>query len=266
MNHIDEFLSPNFHHVPQQCFELLVLVTILALAISYRKLSCAQLLMILFAVSSGMYASRNLPISSLLLLLIVAPLLSETFAAVSERAGVAPWLSMLFASFHSFGNRMQRMESSFRGHLWPVTGVIVCLWICWHGGMLGTNQLMDAHFDAGRFPVQAVEVIAYRGVSAPIFCPDTWGGYLIYQLYPKTKVVVDDRHDLYGSEFFKKYLKVLQVQPGWDKVLDEEHVTRVLMPAQSSLTVLLRQSPQWSVVHEDETAVFFRRVESDGGR
>ncbi|HEX4425608.1 MAG TPA: hypothetical protein VH079_09420, partial [Terriglobales bacterium] len=66
--------------------------------------------------------------------------------------------------------------------------------------------------------------------------------------------------------FFKKYLKVLQVQPGWDKVLDEEHVTRVLMPAQSSLTVLLRQSPQWSVVHEDETAVFFRRVESDGGR
>jgi hypothetical protein len=158
------------------------------------------------------------------------------------------------------------MESSFRGHLWPVTGVIVCLWICWHGGMLGTNQLMDAHFDAGRFPVQAVEVIAYRGVSAPIFCPDTWGGYLIYQLYPKTKVVVDDRHDLYGSEFFKKYLKVLQVQPGWDKVLDEEHVTRVLMPAQSSLTVLLRQSPQWSVVHEDETAVFFRRVESDGGR
>jgi hypothetical protein len=267
MNHIDEFLSPNFHHVPQQCFALLLLITILALAVSYRKLSAPQLLVVLFAASSGMYASRNLPISSLLLVLIVAPLLSDTFAAAGERSGGAPWLSMSFASFHSFGNRMERMESSFRGHLWPVTGVIVCLWICLHNGMLGSNQLMDAHFDAGRFPVQAVEVIAYRGVNVPIFCPDIWGGYLIYQLYPKTKVVVvDDRHDLYGSEFFKNYLKVIQVQPGWDKVLDQEHVTRVLMPAQASLTVLLRQSPQWVVVHEDETAVLFRKGDDDAGR
>jgi hypothetical protein len=266
MNHIDEFLSPNFHHVPQQCFEILLLIAVLALAVSYRKLPVSQLLVVLFAISSGMFASRNLPISSLLLVLIIAPLLSETFAAIGERSGVAPWLRLAFQSFHSFGKRMQRMETSFRGHLWPVTGVIVCLWICWHGGMLGSNQLMDAHFDAGRFPVQAVEVIAYRGVKAPIFSPDIWGGYLIYELYPKTKVVVDDRHDLYGSHFFKDYLKVIQVQPGWDKVLDEQHVTRVLTPTQSSLAVLLRQSPQWVVVHEDDTAVFFRKGDGEDGR
>jgi hypothetical protein len=155
------------------------------------------------------------------------------------------------------------MELSFRGHLWPVLGVILCLWICWHGGMLGSNQVMDAHFDAGRFPVQAVEVISDRPADLPIFCPDTWGGYLIYELYPKAKVVVDDRHDLYGSEFFKNYLKVVQVQPGWDKVLDNAHVSRILIPANSALAVLLKQTPQWVVVHEDDTAVLFRR--GDGG-
>ncbi len=265
MNHIDEFLSPNFHHAPQQCFEILLLITIVTLAISFRKLTAFRLLVVVFAAASGLYASRNLPISSLLLVLIMAPLLSETLAQVGTRPDVASWLRMVFSHLQSFGSRMETMESSFRGHLWPVLGVIVCLWICCHGGMLGTSQVMDAHFDAGQFPVQAVEVISYRGVAGPIFCPDTWGGFLIYQLYPKTKVVVDDRHDLYGSEFFKNYLKVIQVQPGWNKVLEDEHVDRILIPAKSSLAVLLRQTQQWVVVHEDDTAVFFKKEDSEPG-
>jgi hypothetical protein len=266
MNHIDEFLSPNFHHLPQQCFGILLLLTILALATSLRKLETSQLLVVLFAASSGLYASRNLPISSLLMALVIAPLLSDTFAAVGERPGVSAWLRALFSNLHSFGSRMATMELSFRGHFWPMVGVILCLWICWHGGMLGPNHVMDAHFDAERFPVQATEVISYRGGTVPIFCPDVWGGYLIYQLYPKAKVIVDDRHDLYGSEFFKNYLKVIQVQPGWDNVLEQEHVTRILIPTNSSLTVLLKQTPQWVVVHEDNTAVFFRKGDGGSGR
>jgi hypothetical protein len=265
MNHIDEFLSPNFHHAPQQCFELLLLITIVTLAVSSRKLTAPQLLVVVFAASSGMYAARNLPISSLLLVLIMAPLLSETLAQVGVRPDVAPWLRMVFSHVQSFGRRMEKMESSFRGHLWPLLGVIGCLWICCHGGMLGTSQIMDAHFDAGQFPVQAVEVISYRGTIGPIFCPDTWGGFLIYQLYPKNKVVVDDRHDLYGSEFFKNYLKAIQVQPGWNKVLEDEHVERILIPAKSSLAVLLKQTRQWVVVHEDDTAVFFKKEDREPG-
>jgi len=263
MNHIDEFLSPNFHHVPQQCFEIVLLIAILALAISYRKLAASQLLVVLFAASSGLYASRNLPISSLLLVLVIAPLLSETFAAVAERQGIAPWLRMVFASLHSFGARMERMELSFRGHLWPAVGVLACFLICLHGGMLGSTQVMDARFDPSRFPVQAAEILSDRGSNVPVFCPDTWGGYLIYQLYPKTKVVVDDRHDMYGSEFFKNYLKVVQVQPGWDKVLDDQHVTRILIPANSSLSVLLKQTSQWVAVHEDDTAIYFKRNDNN---
>jgi hypothetical protein len=265
MNHIDEFLSPNFHHVPQQCFAILLLITLAALAVTFRKLAAPQLLVILFAAWSGIFASRNLPISSLLLVLVMAPLLPEAFSEAAARPDYAASLRGLLLRLRSFETRMRKMEFSFRGHLWPLLGVAFGLWICWHGGRLGSNRLMDAHFDAGRFPVQAVEVIADRGGEVPIFCPDIWGGYLIYQLYPRIKVVVDDRHDLYGSEFFKNYLKVIQVQPGWDQVLEQEHVTRVLAPANSSLTVLLRESPQWMVVHEDDTAVLFRKgdVEPD---
>jgi len=94
----------------------------------------------------------------------------------------------------------------------------------------------------------------------PIFCPDWWGGYLIYRLYPERAVVIDDRHDLYGESFLRDYLKTIEGRPGWDGLLDRSEVDVVLMPIASPLTALLRQSSQWSVVYEDRVAVLFHRA------
>src|SRR5436309_11073333 len=119
---------------------------------------------------------------------------------------------------------------------------------------------MDAHFDAARFPVQASEVIAQRGIREPVFAPDSWGGYLIYRLYPQTKVFVDDRHDLYGEEFLKDYLKAVRITPDWDKFLHEKHVNWALVPAESPLANMLAQTSLWTVAYGDSTAVLFHRA------
>jgi hypothetical protein len=259
MNHVSEFLSPDFHGVAQQCFALLLLVTIAALASARRKPEPTQLLVILVAAFSGLYASRNLPASSMLLTLMIAPLLSETVEKASENAEIAGWLRALLSRLHRFGVRMQSLELRFQGHLWLVLAFIIGLWACMHGGRLGSTQLINAYFDDKRFPVEAAEVIAKRGIREPIFCPDQWGGYLIYRLYPQTKVLVDDRHDLYGDQFFKDYLKVVFVQPEWEKVLDERHVDWVLVQKNSSLGTILGQTSGWKLIHGDETAVLFQR-------
>jgi hypothetical protein len=259
MNHVNEFLSPDFHGAAQQCFAVILLVTIAALASARRKHQPARLLVILLAAYSGLYASRNLPVSSMLLTLIVAPQLSETVAQAGENAAIAPWLRALFSRLQSFGARMEKVELHFQGHLWLVLVFFLGLWACMHGGKLGSVQLLNAHFDDKRFPVEAAEVIARRDIREPIFCPDLWGGYLIYRLYPQTKVLVDDRHDLYGDQFFKDYLKVVFVQPDWSKVLDEKHVDWVLVEKNSSLGTILEQTLGWKLIHEDGTAVLFHR-------
>ncbi len=259
MNHVSEFLSPDFHGVAQQCFAVMLLVTIAALASARRKPQPSRLLVILLAAYSGLYASRNLPVSSMLLTLTVAPLLSETVARASENSGVSAWLRSLLSRMHSFGVRMEKLEARFQGHLWLVIVFVLGLWACLHGGRLGSAQLLNAYFDDKRFPVEAAQVIADRGVREPIFCPDQWGGYLIYRLYPQTKVLVDDRHDLYGDQFFKDYLRVVFVQPGWNKVLDQGHVSWILVQKDSSLGTILGQTPPWKLVHEDRTAVLFHR-------
>jgi hypothetical protein len=258
MNHVSEFLSPDFHGVAQQCFAVILLVTIAALASARRQHQPARLLVILLAAYSGLYASRNLPVSAMLLTLTVAPLLSETIANAGENTTIVPWLRILFSRLQSFGVRMEKLELRFQGHLWLVLVFVLGLWACVHGGRLGSVQLLNAYFDDKHFPVEAAEVIAQRDIREPIFCPDQWGGYLIYRLYPQTKVLVDDRHDLYGDQFFKDYLKVVFVQPEWQKVLDEKHVNWILVQKNSSLGTIL-ETAGWKLIHEDGTAVLFHR-------
>ncbi len=259
MDHVSEFRSPDFHGVAQQCFAVILLVSIAALAGARRKPRPAHMLVILLAAYSGLYASRSLPVSSMLLTLMVSPLLSETVAEGGENAEIASWLRTLLSRVHKFGTRMEKLELRFQGHLWLVLVFVLGLWACMHGGRVGSAQVLNAYFDDKRFPVEAAEVIAQQDIREPIFCPDQWGGYLIYRLYPQTKVLVDDRHDLYGDRFFKDYLKVVFVQPDWEKVLDEKHVNWVLVQEDSSLGTILRQTSGWKLVHEEGTAVLFQR-------
>ncbi len=260
MNHIDEFLSPNFHGVAQQCFAALLLITVVALATKRQKLKLSHLLVIIFAAYSGLYASRNLPVSSILLTLIVAPMLSASTSEAGGLQEMSARLRGLISHGSAFASRMTSIELRFRGHLWSTLALILAFVVCIEHGRLGARQVMDAQFDAKRFPVQAVEVIAQHGIEEPIFAPDYWGGYLIYRFFPDARIFVDDRHDLYGERFLKDYLKVIHVQPDWDRFLNERRVQVVLAPTGGSLANILKETPAWKVTYEDSTAVLFQKA------
>jgi hypothetical protein len=93
-----------------------------------------------------------------------------------------------------------------------------------------------------------------------VFCPDSWGGYMIYRWYPEIRVVVDDRHDLYGAEYLKQYLKFMHAEPGWDEALAETHADWVLLPDGTPAATLLREVAAWKIVYRDQTAVVFKRA------
>jgi hypothetical protein len=221
---------------------------------------------VLFAVYSGLVASRNIPVSSLLLVIVGGPLLSEAFAKIRWHR-VLGWgrgaelrsAGQPRAAVPTFLARMGALELGLRGHVWVVLAVVLSGWIVLHGGFAGSTRLMDAHFDATRFPEKAVDFVAQQGSPEPVLSPDYWGGYLIYRLYPKVLVVADDRHDLYGEEFFKSYLKMGHVEPGWDALIREQRVRRVLMPKGSAVANILAESGGWQMVYQDSVAVLFEK-------
>ena len=237
MDHIDEFQSPNFHGIAQRCFLVLLLIVLCALAARGREARLSQILTVLFAVSSGLYASRNIPVSALLLVMVVGSLLSSP------------------ASAKGFFQRMAVVDSGLRGHVWPILALLVTLLIAANGGRAGSRVLMNAHFDAKRMPVEAVNYIEKNGLKGPVLSPDYWGGYLIYRLYPRSQVVVDDRHDLYGEEFFKSYLRLVHVEPGWEDFLRAHESSCVLLPRQSALADRLMKSGEWNAIYSDDVAV-----------
>ena len=241
MDHIDEFQSPNFHGVAQKCFLVLLLISVAVLAVRGRELRVSHGLTVLFAVYAGLYASRNIPVSCVLLVMVLGPLA----AAVERERG--------------FFQRMSAVEAGLRGHLWPILAIVVTLAIAATGGRAGSKVLMDAHFDPKRMPMAAVNYLEQHDVGGPVLSPDYWGGYLIYRLYPNSRVVVDDRHDLYGEEFFKSYLKMVRLERGWEEFLQKHPASCVLFPRDAALTNILMVSKGWKQIYADDVAVAFVR-------
>ncbi|HTW56676.1 MAG TPA: hypothetical protein VMD99_00955 [Terriglobales bacterium] len=292
MDHIEEFQSPNFHGVAQKCFLGMVVILVAVLAAGeiptsraegaremghplkiptsraegaremghplkiptsrakgaremghpVRGLRLSAGLTVLFAVYAGLYAARNIPVAAVLLAMVVGPMLP----------GFAP----------GFSERMGAIESGLRGHTWAMAAVALTFLIAWNGGRVGAKQVMAAHFDPARMPVGAVNFLERRGTDGPIFSPDYWGGYLIYRLNRTpgmpARVVVDDRHDLYGEQFLKQYLKIWHVEEQWRYGwMAGRQLGFLVLPRNAALTNALCGDPVWKEIYRDDTAVVF---------
>ena len=254
MDRIDEFQSPNFHLVAQKCFAGLLLLAVIALAVKGRQAKLREILLLLFAVYSALYASRNIPVSSLLLILITGPWLSDAIDRLTEKfrrrtpasLGTAPFLT-----------RMKEIDLCMRGHFWATGAVLLTAWIVAHGGNLGSSRLMNAHFSAKKFPVDAVAYFEEQSLPGPVLSPDFWGGYLIYRLYPREKVVIDDRHDFYGEQFLQSYLKMIHLEPGWSDFLQQHPAGSIIVPKNSAFANILLETSSCRMIYNDDVAAIF---------
>jgi hypothetical protein len=265
MNRIDEFQSPNFHGWAERCFAVILMLVLIAFVGNQKKSRLIQLFVVLLAAYAGFYSSRNLPVSSMLLVLIAGPILWQNIVSLQDRPGAWQWLRSCAAGISSFSGRMGAQEMQLQGHLWPIVSVALAFAICLQGGWLGSRRLVHAQFDPEKIPVAAVNFLQQENVyeppiTEPAFSTDAWGGYLIYVMYPDRKVIVDDRHDLYGSGRIRQYLILTHGEPGWQSVLEQWHIRTALLPTDSTLANLLRELPQdWRVAYEDRVAVVLEK-------
>ena len=241
MDHIEEFQSPNFHELAPKCFLVLLVVCVAVVIAHGRKLRSSQVLVFLFALYAGLSSSRNIPVSSVLLVMIAGPLI--------PRVNVA----------RDFFTRMETIESELHGHLWAILAVVLTFLIALSGGRVGSRQVMDAHFDPARMPVGAVTFLGTREGLAPILSPDYWGGYVTYRLYPYARIVVDDRHDLYGDVILKSYLRTAHLERGWEDFLEQQNPACLLLPQHSPLANVIGKTAGWRSIYADEVAIVFVR-------
>jgi hypothetical protein len=242
VSHTAEYLPPNFHDPSTWPFLLMLLISLLLLGRKRGNLPAVSVLLLAGWTMMGLYSVRNVPIYAL----VAAPILAETTAEQIRGA-------RLLAPFERLNQRLEAVEATLRGFLWPVLVVALVVLALFRGVSLdfgGTGN----RFDPAVFPVGAVDWLGANPPPGEVFNYFPWGGYLLYRLWPEQRVFIDGQTDFYGESLTRQYEQVITLGDGWLQVLEQYQVRWVLMPPESDLVQALSVDPGWKMVYQDTTA------------
>jgi hypothetical protein len=230
-NYITEWASPNFHHAEYWPFLLIVLCTFAILSWSRRQVRSRDVLLLLVSLYAGLCSIRMMP----LFILIAVPI-------VCQRVGDWP----------TSHDEPVRTPKVFALSLNAVIVLAIAVFTGFHTIDVIRRQPQS---EMQGFPARAVAFLQTRPPSGPIFNHYDWGGYLIWKLYPSTRVFIDGRADLYGTKLFNQFAETYQFKDDWRQPLEQWRIATVLIPPDSALATGLRNSPGWTVAYEDSQAV-----------
>jgi tetratricopeptide (TPR) repeat protein len=122
-----------------------------------------------------------------------------------------------------------------------------------------------------RFPEQSTAILADASGGGTIFAADNYGGYLIWQLYPRYRPYIDTRLVLRTPEEFAEYLAVADHPERFDEFQKRHSFDYVLLPTAYpdrylDLAAHLYASGQWRLVYTDGTEILFARRERAKGQ
>lgn len=240
MDHVNEFLAPDFHKLT--FFRLLILLVVAVLIFGRDRLTCTESLLLVFFLNMSLYSVRYIPLFALVSL----PILIKQLTPHAER---------LISKSVFLKNRAETIlttDGSAKGIFWPiVTIIVVCtLWI---------NGSVSYGFNPDIKPVHAVNFLQKEKITGNMFNNDEFGDILIYSAYERYKVFIDGRLDMYGAERMKEYSKICNFEQGWEKVLEKYHMTWIFYDADSHLSRYLLQDKRWHLVYADKVANIFVR-------
>jgi hypothetical protein len=90
---------------------------------------------------------------------------------------------------------------------------------------------------------------------------------MLWRLWPKQKVFFDGRVHIYGEEFVRAYLEIMQ-GIDWEERLSKQNIRFVLLPKDNTekgargLIGKIRHSSSWKLLFEDENSVLWEKRDS----
>ncbi|MEW5721049.1 MAG: hypothetical protein AB1817_20655, partial [Chloroflexota bacterium] len=238
--YIQEWFSPDFHQIEFQPFAWLLIGTLAAIAFTGKRVALTQTILLAGFAYAALRSARNIPIFAI----IAAPILAEQLWHLVEAR---------LASTVSTNKRMTRGMAIVNWIILLVLAVAGAARVA----IVVTNQRA---VERAKYPTAAVDFLQAQKLSGALYNAYGWGGYLIWRLYPETRVFIDGRADVYGDAFIENvYLKAYRGGADWRAPLDQYGVRVVLVEPGAPLAVQLAREAEWKKVYEDGQAVIFAR-------
>jgi len=237
---IQEWASPNFHEPKHIATLLLMLVILVMLGISRRRVKPREILLLFAGTTAALMSVRHIPI----FVLVTTPILSGL---------IQGWLDRGQASSNSRANIFSLRKM--------MLNIAILLLLA---GFAAGRVIYLAHRQpaevARLFPQGAVEFLAQNDVPGPILNHYNWGGYVIWKLYPRYKVFIDGRADVYGESGMQEFGHAYYLTDDWHAPIEDWHIRSVLLPCDSPLATALKARGGWDKVYADSQAVILTRV------
>jgi hypothetical protein len=251
--YVSEFLTLSFHHPVAIYFEILLLAGAATAVWNLSQRNFIDPVLMALWAHGALLAARNIPIFAI----VAAPPVAAALQRWIERlplSNAAGWLRAAAEKYIGVTAEFADTDAIGRWHPASALGAlaVAALLFAPH-----PPAKFRAEFDPKSFPAAAVETLR-ADPSARIFAHDQWGDYLIYRLYPRTRVFVDGRSDFYGADFEKKVLGVEGVKYDWEKTLNRFGVDTILLSPATPLAGALKESSRWRLVYDDGVALVFR--------
>jgi hypothetical protein len=240
MDHVEEFMSPNFHGFAPYRYLILFLVGMLGL--SKARITATELMLILLFTSMSLYSARYIPLCAI----VYSPILSK-YGDILIQQYRGRGSGLLQQRSRAYG----KIDASAKGYGVPLFVLVVV-------AALATGKI-PVRFPEKTASKAAVDFLRTNPVQGNMFNNDEIGDYVIYWLYPRYRVFVDGRSDMYGESILKEYVKVAHIERGWKDVLAKYDINYIFFYTDSVLVRHLSTDAGWGQIYADNVASIFLR-------
>jgi hypothetical protein len=241
LSHIEEFQSFDFHSKGAWQVALTLVICFAGAFAALAARHPGRFLLSMMLTTAGLYSVRAIPVAALIVLPLANGSITDVLACADN---LTPAVRRGIDSVLECGDRLKRTERHFRGYgLIPLLAILIFASIRTRAG-----------FPAGAYPVVGSVSVASLPASARILAPDTFGSYLIYRFDGRRKVFFDGRTDFYGPVLTERYLRLLELRPGWRTEFNRWNFTHALLPPDYPMVDAL-EANGWRELSRDGTAV-----------
>lgn len=230
--HIQEWASPDFHH-PAFASVLVALGVLLYVGLPHGRKNVFALLLCLAVVALALIARRNIPLLAVALPVVVADSVAQRWPR-----GVSP---------PKIGSRVLNTAIAGAALLATVAFVI----------NVDSAQTSDEPKAADKLPSQGVAYVLDHDLGERMLNNYNWGGFLMYHLYPDSRVSIDGRSDLYGDDILREYFDLIDLEPGWRDELARMDPDFILLPKDEPMSGELLNHPGWELAFEGPVEMIF---------
>ena len=235
-----EWRSPDFRSAQGVTFGAWLSVFIACTALGRNRLSRRDLVVAVPFLMLALWAQRNITVAPL----VTLPMAVRAVAGGRSEATDNPRLAS------------ERLTGSQGLAHWSIALLLVLLVGSWTA-----TARREPDFDSSSYPVKAMRFLETEDLLGQRMLTEDWSaGYVILRWWPRQKVFIDDRYEMYPLGIISDYEELLRGGKNWRKVLDEHDIGIVVWRAREILPRLMEGDADWVVLYQDRTTVVYART------